>query len=102
MANQGAKSVAGSCCGGGGCDAACSCRESGSIGDCRVESVVSLDGRGQMVLPKPVRDRAGFRSGDRLAVVSWEREGRVCCISLQKADDLAEVVRRTYGPLLSR
>jgi AbrB family looped-hinge helix DNA binding protein len=68
---------------------------------CRVEAVVSLDPRGQMVLPKDVREKAGFRPNEKLAVVTWEQNDRVCCVTLQRADDLAEVVRRRYGPLLS-
>jgi antitoxin PrlF len=67
---------------------------------CRVEAVVSLDARGQMVLPKDVRERAGFRPNEKLAVVSWQRGDEVCCVTLQRADDLAEIVRRRYGPLL--
>jgi antitoxin PrlF len=68
---------------------------------CRVEAVVGLDARGQMVLPKDVRERAGFGPDEKLAVVSWERGGQVCCVSLQRAEDLAEAVRRRYGPVLS-
>jgi antitoxin PrlF len=68
---------------------------------CRVEAVVSLDARGQMVLPKDVRERAGFGPEQKLAVVSWQRGDQVCCVTLQRSDDLAEMVRRRYGPLLS-
>jgi len=68
---------------------------------CRVEAVVTLDSRGQMVLPKEVRETAGFGNAQKLAVVSWLQDGKVCCVSLQRADDLAEAVRRRYGPLLS-
>jgi len=31
---------------------------------------------GQMVLPKDLRDRAGIKGGDKLAVIGWEKEGR--------------------------
>ena len=37
---------------------------------CQVEAVVSVDERGQMVLPKEVRARAGIKPGDKLALVS--------------------------------
>jgi antitoxin PrlF len=74
----------------------------GSSNDsCRVESVVSLDPRGQMVLPKDVREKAGFGPHEKLAVVSWTRGSEVCCVTLQRADDLADLVRRRYGPLLA-
>ena len=34
---------------------------------CRVESIISVDERGQMVLPKDLRDKANIRAGDKLA-----------------------------------
>jgi AbrB family looped-hinge helix DNA binding protein len=65
-----------------------------------VEGVASIDGRGQMVLPKEVRERADIKAGDRLAVVSCEAGGRVCCIALVKADALAGLVGDLLGPSL--
>lgn len=67
---------------------------------CRVETLVSVDERGQMVLPKDFRERAGIRAGDRLALVSWESGGRICCILLMKAEELGELVRERLGPVL--
>ena len=65
-----------------------------------MESVVSVDDRGQMVLPKEIRERANIKAGDKLAVVGWEREGQICCISLIKADQLGGMVRGFLGPML--
>jgi len=42
---------------------------------CKVESIISIDERGQMILPKKLRDRAKIRAGDRLAIVSWDKGG---------------------------
>ncbi len=65
----------------------------------RVESIVTVDERGQMVLPKDIREKAGIKAGDKLALVTLEKNGRVCCIHLMKADELAgkarEVVTET-------
>ncbi|MCJ7506793.1 AbrB/MazE/SpoVT family DNA-binding domain-containing protein [Candidatus Bathyarchaeota archaeon] len=72
----------------------------GRIGCCKVESVVSVDDRGQMVLPKDVREKAGVHVGDKLAVVSWEKQGKVCCISLVKVEDMAAMVRDMLGPMM--
>ncbi len=69
-------------------------------GCCRVESVISIDDRGQMVLPKEIRDKAGIRAGDKLAVISWEKGGQVCCISLIKVEDLTEMVNDMLGPVM--
>jgi AbrB family looped-hinge helix DNA binding protein len=65
-----------------------------------VEGVVSVDERGQMVLPKELRDKAGIRAGDKFAVVGMERDGNICCISLIKVDDLAEMVKTMLGPVM--
>ncbi len=69
-------------------------------GCCKVESIISVDDRGQMVLPKEVRDKAEIRAGDKLAVVSWEKDGKVCCISLIKAEDFAEMIKGLLGPMM--
>jgi len=70
------------------------------ISCCKVESVISVDDRGQMVLPKEIRDKANIRAGDKLAVISWEKDGEVCCISLIKAEDFTEMVKGLLGPIM--
>jgi AbrB family looped-hinge helix DNA binding protein len=67
---------------------------------CRVEAVLSVDDRGQMVLPKDVREKAGMRTGDKLALISWTREGEVCCLALMKAENLNGMVKDILGPLM--
>ncbi len=67
---------------------------------CRVESIISVDERGQMVLPKELRERAGISPGSKLAVASWERNGSVCCITLIKAEELVEMVKGQLGPII--
>lgn len=68
---------------------------------CKIESLITVDERGQMVLPKELRERANIRAGDKLALVSWEKDGEVCCFTLIKADHLAERVKEFLGPLMS-
>ena len=63
----------------------------------RVQALVGIDDRGQMVLPKEVREKAGIRGGDKLALTTIEREGKICCIFLTKSDDLVQVVQSTLG-----
>ncbi len=67
---------------------------------CRVEAVLSVDDRGQMVLPKDVREKAGIKSGDKLALVSWEKDGEVCCLALIRAEGLSSMVRDLIGPVM--
>ena len=67
---------------------------------CKVEAIISVDERGQMVLPKELREKANIHAGDKLAVTSWEKDGKVCCIILTKADELADMVKTTLGPMM--
>lgn len=67
---------------------------------CRIESLLSIDERGQMVLPKELRDRAKIKPGDKLALVTWEKEGEVYCLTLIKADFLSSGVKDFLGPVL--
>ena len=67
---------------------------------CRIEAVVSVDERGQMVLPKEIRERAGIGPGDKLAVLSWEVGKKVCCISLLKTDEFTGLVHEILGPMM--
>jgi len=69
-------------------------------GGCRVEAIVSMDERGQILFPKDLRERAGIRPGDRLAVTSWERNGQICCVTLTKVEGLTDMVRNALGPVL--
>lgn len=67
---------------------------------CKVDALVTIDGRGQIVLPKDVREKAKIKAGDKFAVVSMESGGKVCCISLVKADNFANTVRDMLGPMM--
>ena len=71
-----------------------------NAGCCKIDALVTIDGRGQLVLPKELRERAGIKAGDKLAVISFEREGEVCCITLMKADDFAGTVKAMLGPIM--
>ena len=69
-------------------------------GCCRVEALRGVDERGQMVLPKEVRDAAGIRPGDKLALILWRKNGNVCCMTLVKADEFTDIVKSRLGPLM--
>ena len=72
--------------------------EAGSC--CRVEALVSIDERGQMVLPKEIREKAGIQPGNKLALTTWERDGKVCCITMTKVEELTDMVKATLGPVM--
>ena len=69
----------------------CGSRHDSSVSH-QIEAVITIDDRGQMVLPKETRNRAGIRAGDKLALVGWRRGERVCCLSLVKMDELTEML----------
>ena len=44
-------------------------------------------------MPKDIRNKAGIKAGDKLAVVLMEKDGRVCCLSLLKTENLSNTVK---------
>ena len=67
---------------------------------CKIDAIIAIDNRGQMVLPKEIREKADIKAGDKLAVVSWEKDGKVCCITLMKVDDLTGPVKGVLEPVI--
>ena len=53
-----------------------------------------------MVLPKELREKAGIQPGNKLALTTWEKDGRVCCITMTKVEELTDMVRATLGPVM--
>jgi AbrB family looped-hinge helix DNA binding protein len=67
----------------------------------RVEGVASIDDRGQMVIPKAIRDRMGLKAGDKLAISVMESDGKPCCLTLIRTEELADRVRDILGPAIN-
>jgi len=84
------KKVSGSKNGGSCCSSTC----------CQVEALISVDERGQMVLPKSVRQKMGIESGDKLSLVSLSCGEKVCCLALVKAEDMASMASKFLGPVM--
>ena len=59
-----------------------------------------MDQKGQIVLPKDLREKANLKPNDKIAVVACEKEGEVCCIMLLKAEQFASAVTKTVSPLI--
>ena len=77
-----------------------SCFSGAGTGFCQVEALVSVDEKGQMVLPKTIRDKANIQPGDKLVLVGWEKDGQTCCITMVKAESLAGMVKGLLGPMM--
>jgi len=67
---------------------------------CRIDAVITMDAKGQFVLPKDLREKANMKPNDKIALVASEKDGEVCCIMMIKAEKLVGAVTRTLGPLL--
>jgi antitoxin PrlF len=78
----------------------CCAMPSGPKGLYQVEAIITIDERGQMVLPKETRAKAGIRAGDKLALVAWRKGDRVCCLSLIRVEEMAETVGELLNALM--
>ncbi len=67
---------------------------------CTLESVVTVDERGQMVIPKEVRETAGLKPGDKLAVILWCGTAGSCCLTLIKTEELSDLIREKLSPMI--
>jgi antitoxin PrlF len=67
---------------------------------CKIDAIVSIDTKGQIVLPKDLRERAKIKPNDKLALIGFERDGGLCCIMMVKADALGSPVKKMLGPIL--
>lgn len=76
------------------------CAFPGKGASCRVEAVISVDERGQMVLPKETREKANIHAGDKLALIAFESEGKTCCLALLKVEELAGMLKDILGPIM--
>lgn len=66
----------------------------------KVESIISIDERGQMVLPKELREKANIHPGDKLALICLEKKGTIYCLSLVKVEELTGMVKDLLGPMM--
>ena len=59
--------------------------------DCTpLEGVVAIDDRGQMVLPKDLREKWGLKGGDKLAILTCVKSGKICCATMVKPELLTK------------
>ena len=66
---------------------------------CKINAVVTVDAKGQIVLPKDLREKANIKPNDKLAVIGLEKQGEVCCIVMLKIETLEDTVKDTLGPV---
>jgi antitoxin PrlF len=66
---------------------------------CKINAVVTVDPKGQIVLPKDLREKANIKPNDKLALIGFERDNEVCCIVMIKVDALTSTVKNMLGPV---
>jgi antitoxin PrlF len=66
---------------------------------CRIDTVVTVDAKGQIVLPKELREKAKIKSNDKLAVINFQLGSEVCCVVMLKVDALEDTVKDLLGPV---
>lgn len=71
-----------------------------NVGCCKVDAVVTMDSKGQIVLPKDLREKAKLKPDDKLAVIGCERNGEICCIMMVRAEDLGDTLKIMLKPML--
>ncbi len=68
---------------------------------CKLEALVTVDQRGQIVLPKELRERAELKAGDKLAILSaCDENKKVCCLIFVKAEFIESVAVERISPVL--
>lgn len=67
---------------------------------CGINAVITMDVKGQIVLPKDLREKANMKPNDKIAVIACEKNGEVCCIMMVKAEKLVGAITKTLGPFL--
>ena len=68
--------------------------------DCRIDSVVTMNSKGQIVLPKSLREKSGFKPNGKIALMTFEKGGEICCILMINAEKLGDPVIKALGPMI--
>jgi len=66
----------------------------------KVEAVVSVDDKGQIVLPKEVRTKAKINAGDKLVLASLSKGGETIFLMMLKSELAAEHLKEALGTVM--
>jgi len=82
-------------------DEICGCDDSQVDSECcRVEDIVTVGKKGQIILPKDLRERENIKEGDKFALVNVKGKGDSCCLILMKSDVFEPMVKDVLSPVL--
>ena len=57
-----------------------------------LDALISIGEKGQMVIPKEIREKADIKTEDKLAMITFEKEEKIVCIVLIKTEELKEII----------
>ena len=67
---------------------------------CKVEALVTVDKKGQILLPKDLREKENIKEGDKFAIVNVSPGGSQCVLILMKSNMLEPMVQDALGPVI--
>jgi AbrB family looped-hinge helix DNA binding protein len=67
----------------------------------KISAVVNVDSKGQILLPKDLREKASINTGDKLVLITGcDENGEICCFILVKSETIDESIRNSIKPIL--
>lgn len=68
--------------------------------DMELSAVVTVDARGQLVLPAEIRRRLGLKGGEKFALIPCGSAACPSALTLIRVDELGKALQGILGPLL--
>lgn len=59
-----------------------------------LDAMVSIGKRGQIVIPKEIREKAHIKIGEKIAIITFGKEEKICLILLMKIEKLKTIKKR--------
>ncbi len=74
-------------------DAGCGCSDKNAGAACRIDSITTMDARGQIVIPKDMREALDWKAGDKIALITRKSDNKPCCLMLVNVNSLSGHVK---------
>jgi antitoxin PrlF len=66
----------------------------------KVDAIIEVDKRGQILLPKSVRERANIKTGQKYVLITCESGEEICCMLLIKVENFIEGAKDQLAPIM--
>jgi antitoxin PrlF len=72
----------------------CGCSPKPDSNTANLFAVTKIDERGQVVIPKEIRDGMGWNKSEKIAIITrTNAEGKPCCLMLVHVDSLSSSIK---------